>query len=146
MMKKIISCIIALAMMLTIVGVSAGATATSSINAYYDAESYEITVSGTFPESHGAITVIVSRYNESTLDSYDDITEVNIGTNVIQMARWNGNGSLVLRVPSTTTVGYYIVFCGGQGLGGVASDVFYITDINEQNAAITAFKNPDVKI
>lgn len=140
MMKKIISCIIALAMMLTIVGVSAGATAISSINAYYDAENYEITVSGTFPAIHGAITVIVSRYNESTLDSYDDITEVNIGTNVIQMARWNGNGSLTLRVPSTTTAGYYIVFCGGQGLGGVASDVFYITDINEQNAAITAFK------
>jgi len=43
-MKKIISCIIVLVMMLSIVGVSAGATTESSINAYYDAESYEITV------------------------------------------------------------------------------------------------------
>lgn len=140
-MKKIISCIIVLVMMLSIVGVSASATTEASVNAYYDAESYEITVNGTFPQSHGAITVIVSYYDESTLNSHDDITELNIGTNVIQMAKWNGEGSLTLKVPTTTAVGYYIVFCGGQGLGSVASKVFYITDINEQNAAITAFKS-----
>lgn len=140
-MKKIISYMIAVVMLMTVFCVPASATVESEVNASYNAENYEITINGTFPDDHGRLTVLISRYAEGVIEEYDDLTELNIGTNVVQMTTWNGSGSLTLPVPYSIPVGYYIVFCGGRGISGVPSDIFYITDLTEQNAALSAFKN-----
>ena len=136
-MKRIVSVIISALMLLSVISVSAD---TAQVNAGYNADTREITISGTFPARHGTINVFVSKYDENTMNSHDDLTDLNIAQNVVQATTWNGEGSLVLKVKSTTPVGYYIVFCGAKGMESAESNVFYITDVNEQNAAIEAFK------
>ena len=137
-MKKIISCIIVMAMMLS--AGSVFATTTNQVNASYDATEKKITINGTFKQPHGNITVLVSKYEEGVVDSYDDITASNISQYVVQMNTWDGKGDLILPVSGGITPGHYIVFCGATGFSNVASKKFYITDATEQNQAVEAFK------
>lgn len=145
-MKRFFSCIIAMAMILSVACVSA--TTTNQLNASYDATTKKITINGTFEQFTGNITVLVSKHKyteegtgvEVTVDSYDDITAENISQNVVQFATWNGEGNLELLVSSSIDAGHYIVFCSAQGFTDVASKVFYITNESEQNSAINAFK------
>jgi len=138
-MKRILSLIIALAMILTVAGVAVYAD-DSEVNVRYDANTKQVTVSGTFPENHGRVAVLLSKYNEETLNSYDDLTESNVGANLIYMTTWDGETDLVITLPDTIEVGYYVAFCSAMGSGSIAPAIFYITDIDEQNTAINAFK------
>ena len=141
MMKRIISCILAFAMMLSMSAVWAADSAESSVNVFYNPETHEITVSGIFPDDYGKIAVLISKYNEENLNSYDDLTEENIAANLLQMATWNGTEPLVLKVSDDVEIGNYIAFCSVQGVGNIPGKVFYITDVNEQNTALATFKN-----
>lgn len=139
-MKKIISCIIAFVMILSVVGVSATSVETT-VNAQYNAETKQIIINGTFPAGVGTITVLVSKYDKVNLNKYNDLNEANISTNVVHMAKWNGNGSLTLPFDKDPAPGFYVVFCGANGMSAVSSREFYITTVAEQNTAISAFKN-----
>ena len=146
-MKRIISCIIAVAMMLSIVGVSASASAECTVSANYDAVTSKVTITGTFPGNNSDIAVVVSKRDyvdngvNKTIDSYDDLTKANVSGLVVQMASWNGEGALVLPITVTADdIGYYIVFCSVQGSNTVPSTEFYVTNQDEQQTAINAFK------
>jgi len=137
-MKKFFSCIIAMAMILSVLCVSV--TATNQVNVSYDATAKKITINGTFEQPRGNITVLVSKYIEGVIDTYDDLNSANISQNVIQFATWDGEGELELNVSNSTDTGFYIVFCSAEGFTNVASKVFYITSESEQNTAVNAFK------